>query len=148
MTITTRGRALTTVLVAGALFGLTGCAADADGSATPSGRDTQTAAQACDTVRASVQDAAAEVQRLDPGDPSSAVDAFTQVAARLGDAARAVGNRSIADLLPPLQSGFTAASADLAAIAGGDLSRLAALQSAAADIRSALAAFAAACPAT
>jgi hypothetical protein len=113
---------------------------------TPSGGDTQTTSQACETVRASVQDAAAQVQRLDPGDPSSAVTAFDEVAARLDDAAQAVGNRSVADLLPPLRSGFTTASADLSAIAGGDLSRLASLQSAAAQIQSALSAFAAACP--
>ena len=72
--------------------------------------------------------------------------AFDEVAARLDDAAQAVGNRSVADLLPPLRSGFTTASADLSATAGGDLSRLASLQSAAAQIQSALSAFAAACP--
>ncbi|WP_036291149.1 hypothetical protein, partial [Microbacterium sp. MRS-1] len=123
-------------------------AADGGTGPAPSGGDTQTTSQACETVRASVQDAAAQVQRLDPGDPSSAVTAFDEVAARLDDAAQAVGNRSVADLLPPLRSGFTTASADLSAIAGGDLSRLASLQSAAAQIQSALSAFAAACPAS
>ncbi|EPD86315.1 hypothetical protein HMPREF1529_00367 [Microbacterium sp. oral taxon 186 str. F0373] len=147
LTVTTWTPRLAAILLtAVALAGLVGCAADGGTGPAPSGGDTQTTSQACETVRASVQDAAAQVQRLDPGDPSSAVTAFDEVAARLDDAAQAVGNRSVADLLPPLRSGFTTASADLSAIAGGDLSRLASLQSAAAQIQSALSAFAAACP--
>lgn len=147
LTVTARTPRLAAILLAtAATAGLVGCAADGGTGPAPSDGDTQTTSQACETVRASVQDAAAQVQRLDPGDPSSAVTAFDEVAARLDDAARAVGNRSVADLLPPLRSGFTTASTDLSAIAGGDLSRLASLQSAAAQIQSALSAFAAACP--
>lgn len=149
LTATTRiGRIAAILLTVTAMAGLVGCAPDGGAGPTSSGGDTQTTSQACETVRASVQDAADQVQRLDAGDPSAAVSAFTEVAARLDDAARAVGNRSIADLLPPLRSGFTSASADLSAIEGGDLSRLESLQSAAAQIQSALSAFAAACPAS
>jgi len=125
---------------------LSGCAATDTGTPSPSGGDTQTVAQACATVRTSVQDAAAELQKLDPSDPKAAVDALGGVAAQLDEAARAVGNPQIAALLPPLQTGFASASADLSAIAGGDLSRLPALQTSARSIQSALAAFTDACP--
>lgn len=149
MTVTTRTPRLATILLlTAATVALGGCAAESGTGATSSAGDTQTTAQACETVRTSVQDAATQVQRLDPGDPSSAVTAFAEVVARLDDAARAVGNRSVAELLPPLRSGFATASEDLSAIAGGDLSRLGSLQSAAAQIQSALNAFAAACPAS
>ena len=147
MTVAPRRVPALAAVLALAACGLSGCAAAADGDPSPTGGDTQTVAQACETVRTSVQDAAAQLQALDPSDPKAAVGALGEVARHLDDAARAVGNREVAALLPPLQSGFAAASADLSAIAGGDLSRLPALQGAAADIQGALAAFAQACPA-
>ncbi len=137
------------IAVVGAVaLGLSGCAASSDGGSSSEKGDTQTVAQACDTVRASVQDAATRLHALDPGDPKAAVGALGEVAQHLDDAARAVGNRQVAALLPPLQSGFAAASADLSAIAGGDLSRLPSLQGTAADIQAALTAFTQACPAS
>lgn len=130
---------LAAVILAGALA-LAGCAASSP-APTPSDGDTQTVAEACDTVRAGVEDAAAQLQTLDPGDPRAAVDALGGVAERLGAAAGTVGNHEVAALLPPLQTGFASASDTLEAIAGGDLSRLTALQTTTDDIRSALAAF-------
>jgi len=135
---------LTAVCLAALAF--TGCTATGTDGPSPTGGDTQTVSQACETVRSSVQDAAEQLQRLDPSDPKAAVDALGGVAAQLDAAARVVGNHQVAALLPPLQSGFASASADLSAIAGGDLSRLAALQTSASAIQSALAAFTDACP--
>ena len=99
---------LAAVILAGALA-LAGCAASSP-APTPSDGDTQTVAEACDTVRAGVEDAAPQLQTLAPGDPRAAVDALGGVAERLGAAAGTVGNHEVAALLPPLQTGFASAS--------------------------------------
>lgn len=127
-------------------FALGGCASSSEPA--PSDGDTQTVSQACDTVRESLGDAASALATLDASNPRAAVAVLNDLATRLDAAVGAVGNHEVAALLPPLQTGFAAASDDLAAIAGGDLSRLPALQTATGDIRSALTAFTQICPAS
>ncbi|MBF4561556.1 hypothetical protein ITJ43_05345 [Microbacterium sp. VKM Ac-2870] len=126
-------------------FALGGCASSSE--PTPSGGDTQTVSQACDTVRETVGDAASALTTLDAGNPRAAVAVLSDLATELQAAVAAVGNHEVAALLPPLQTGFAAASNDLTAIAGGDLSHLPALQTATGDIQSALSTFTQICPA-
>lgn len=127
---------------------LTGCSGAADGSMTPTPTtSTQTIADACTVVRTSVADAAAQLQQLDPSNPQAAGATMSRAAEELGAAVSAVANPDVAALLPGLQSGFTQAAAALGAIAGGDLSKLPALQQATSDIQSSFADFAALCPA-
>ena len=67
-------------------------------------------------------------------------------AAAVAHAAGEIDNPEIAGLLPKLQTGFTHAADALGAIASGDLTQLAALQSATAGIQESFAAFAKLCP--
>ncbi len=116
---------------------LAGCTST--GATSPSGSptgSTQSVSAACDTVRESVADAAAQLRKLNTTDPQAAVAAMTEVADRLGKAAAAVDNADVAALLPGLQSGFAKTAEILQAIAGGDLSQLPALQQTASDIQS------------
>ncbi len=138
-------RAVLTALATACLsLTLGGCASS--GEPAPSGADTQTVSQACSTVRDTIGDAAGALTALDASDPRAAVTVFSNLATRLDAAVDAVGNHQVAALLPSLQTGFAAASADLTAIAGGDLSRLPALQKATGDLQSALTAFTQVCP--
>ena len=114
-------------------------------SPSPTSSDTQTVAEACDTVRAGVDDAVTQLRAIDPGDPQAAVAALSGVADRLGAAAGAVGNADVAALLPELQQGFAAASETLTAIAGGDLSQLPKLQQITTDIQDGFTRFAELC---
>lgn len=134
-----------TVAVSAALAGCTGTGAPASSPA-PRG-SSQSIAEACDVVRASVADAAAELQQLDATDPQAAVAAMTRVADGLGTAADAVDNADVSSLLPTLQGDFTKTADILQAIAGGDLSQLAALQQSAGDIQASFEAFSELCPA-
>lgn len=127
---------------------LTGCTGTDTSSPSPSATDsTQSVSAACDIVRESVADAAAELQHLDAADPQAAVAAMTAVADRLGTAAAAVDNADVAAALPSLQTGFTKTAEILQAIAGGDLSQLPALQQAAGDIQSSFTEFSELCTA-
>ena len=129
-----------------ALFAATlALGACAGSSPSPTSSDTQTVAEACDTVRAGVDDAVTQLRAIDPGDPQAAVTALSGVADRLGAAAGAVGNADVAALLPELQQGFAAASETLTAIAGGDLSQLPKLQQITTDIQDGFTRFAELC---
>lgn len=126
-----------------------GCAATDPAPTSPSPSDsTQSIGAACETVRASVADATAQLQNLDAADPQASVAAMTGVADELGRALSAVDNADVAAVLPGLQSGFAQAAGVLQSIAGGDLSKLPALQQATADIQSSLSAFADLCDAS
>lgn len=124
----------------------TGCTADPQGpAARPPVGDGQTAATACELVRDSVDDAAAQLQTLDTNDPQAAFEAMSRVATQLGEATAEVTNAEVAALLPDLQAGFASAAEVLQSIAGGDLSQVPALQVAAMDIQDAFGAFATVC---
>lgn len=129
-----------------ALFAATlALGACAGSTPSPTSSDAQTVAEACDTVRAGVDDAVTQLRAIDPGDPQAAVTALSGVADRLGAAAGAVGNADVAALLPELQQGFAAASETLTAIAGGDLSQLPKLQQITTDIQDGFTRFAELC---
>lgn len=131
---------LTFAIAATCGMALTACTAEPDDATTSptSTSGTQTVAEACTAVQESVQDAAASLQRLDPSDPGASLDAMNDVADSLADAAGAVDNADVAAILPELQEGFSTAADTLGAIAGGDLSRLPALQDAATAIQDSL----------
>ena len=128
---------LLTAALGGTLAGCTGTGP----SPAPSTAGSQSVADACAVVASSVQDATAELQALDAGDPQAAAESMSNVAASIGAGATAVDNADVAAVLPGLESGFTAAAEALQAIAGGDLSQLPALQQATADIQASLRAF-------
>lgn len=129
-----------------ATLGLGACSGGAPSSSpSPTSSDTQTVAEACAAVRTSVDDAVAQLQAIDPGDPNAAVTALSGVADRLSAAAGTVGNADVAALLPELQEGFAAASETLTAIAGGDLSQLPKLQQITTDIQDGFTRFAELC---
>jgi len=127
---------------------LAGCAGFGTDAPSPTPSDSaQSVEAACDVVRSSVADATTQLQQLDVTDPQASIAAMSGVADEVGQAMTAVQNADVAAILPPLQSGFAQATEVLQAIAGGDLSKLPALQQATGDIQSALADFAALCPA-
>lgn len=127
---------------------LTGCSGAGSAPASPSVTGgTQSVSAACDVVRSSVADAAEQLQSLDASDPQASISAMSGVAAELGDAIGAVDNADVAAVLPGLQAGFSQAAEVLQAIAGGDLSKLPALQQATSDIQASFADFAELCPA-
>lgn len=147
-----RTRSRATILAFGALAiaatcVLSGCTGTGSATSSPApAAGTQSVSAACDIVRTSVADAAAQLQSLDATDPQAAVAAMGQVADRLGAAASAVDNADVAALLPGLQTGFAKTAEILQAIAGGDLSQLPALQASAADIQSSFEQFSELCP--
>ena len=135
-------RGLIALTLAGTLA-LAGCAAGTGTAPTASAQDV---GAACAAVRENVADAAERLTQLDVTDPQATARVMGDVAASLSDAAGEIDNPEIAGLLPELQKGFTHAADALGAIASGDLTQLAALQSATAGIQESFAAFAKLCP--
>ncbi len=135
-------RGLIALTLAGTLA-LAGCAAGTGTAPTASAQDV---GAACAAVRENVADAAERLTQLDVTDPQASARVMGDVAASLSDAAGEIDNPEIADLLPELQKGFTHAADALGAIASGDLTQLAALQSATAGIQESFAAFTKLCP--
>ncbi|WP_336626003.1 MULTISPECIES: hypothetical protein [unclassified Microbacterium] len=135
-------RGLIALTLAGALA-LAGCTAGTGTAPTASAQDVGTA---CAAVRENVADAAERLTQLDVTDPQASARVMGDVAASLSDAAGEIDNPEIAGLLPELQKGFTHAADALGAIASGDLTQLAALQSATAGIQESFAAFTKLCP--
>lgn len=129
---------------------LSGCTAAPGGGAATTGGDsgstgTLTTSQACAAVSDAVSDAVDGFQRIDPADPTAAGEAFDDLAASLADAAAAVPQGEVGALLPRLQRDFAQAAEIMAAIAGGDLGRVADLQQPTQDIQDAFGEFAALC---
>lgn len=135
-------RGLIALTLAGTLA-LAGCAAGTGTAPTASAQDV---GAACAAVRENVADAAERLTQLDVTDPQATARVMGDVAASLSDAAGEIDNPEIAGLLPELQEGFTHAADALGAIASGDLTQLAALQSATAGIQESFAAFTKLCP--
>lgn len=135
-------RGLIALTLAGTLA-LAGCAAGTGTAPTASAQDV---GAACAAVRENVADAAERLTQLDVTDPQASARVMGDVAASLSDAAGEIDNPEIAGLLPELQKGFTHAADALGAIASGDLTQLAALQSATAGIQESFAAFTKLCP--
>lgn len=135
-------RGLIALTLAGTLA-LAGCAAGTGTAPTASAQDV---GAACAAVRENVADAAERLTQLDVTDPQASARVMGDVAASLSDAAGEIDNPEIAGLLPELQKGFTRAADALGAIASGDLTQLAALQSATAGIQESFAAFTKLCP--
>lgn len=135
-------RGLIALTLAGTLA-LAGCAAGTGTAPTASAQDV---GAACAAVRENVADAAERLTQLDVTDPQATARVMGDVAASLSDAAGEIDNPEIAGLLPELQKGFTHAADALGAIASGDLTQLAALQSATAGIQESFAAFTKLCP--
>lgn len=135
-------RGLIALTLAGTLA-LAGCAAGTGTAPTASAQDV---GAACAAVRENVADAAERLTQLDVTDPQATARVMGDVAASLSDAAGEIDNPEIAGLLPKLQTGFTHAADALGAIASGDLTQLAALQSATAGIQESFAAFTKLCP--
>lgn len=135
-------RGLIALTLAGTLA-LAGCAAGTGTAPTASAQDV---GAACAAVRENVADAAERLTQLDVTDPQASARVMGDVAASLSDAAGEIDNPEIAGLLPELQTGFTHPADALGAIASGDLTQLAALQSATAGIQESFAAFTKLCP--
>ena len=135
-------RRIIALTLAGTLA-LAGCAAGTDAAPTA---PTQDVGAACAAVREKVADAADRLAQLDVTDPQASARVMGDVAASLSAAVGEIDNPEMARLLPDLHTGFTHAANALEAIASGDLSQLAALQSATEGIQDSFAAFTKLCP--
>ena len=129
MTTTHMNRRLATVAItAAAILGLSACAGSPTGGSAAPAEKTQSVAEACATIADTMEDATSEFQSMDMENMDSVVDAMNAATESLDEAASNVTNEEVAELLPQLQEMFVKVSEGMAAIADGDLEKLAEFQ--------------------
>lgn len=107
----------------------------------PGGSPDQSVAEACATVNDTLTDAAAGLQQIDPADPGAATTTLHGIADGIGEAADAISNAEVSALLPDLESAFQAAADSMAALAAGDATRAAELNTAIGEVQSSITEF-------
>lgn len=129
-----RTSAAVSLLTVVGIFTLSACAPDAAPSPVAS---ESSLASACAAVQETTAAAADRLGQMDAADPAGALEALTAAATDIGGALDTARTTALEPALQRVHDGFTATSDALGKIGGGDLTQLAALQSAVSETQAA-----------
>ena len=141
-------RLIALTLAATAMFGLTACtgggsetpdsAASSGGAAAP---DSQSVEDACAAVNDTIQSVSDDFANVTAENPAEAATAFQSAADAIDEASAQVGNAEVAALLPDLKTAFEKTGEAMAALAEGDTSKVAEMQTLATDLQGSITSF-------
>lgn len=140
-------RLITLALAATAVFGLSACtgggdaAPSDDASSGGSASSSQTVEEACAAVNDTIQSVSDDFANVSAENPEEAATAFQAAAEAIGQASSQVGNAEVSALLPDLEVAFQKTGEAMEALAAGDASKLAEMQTLAADLQGSITSF-------
>lgn len=145
-------RLIAVALAATAMFGLTACtgggsekpdggASTSESSAPAAAPDSQSVEDACAAVNATIQGVSDDFANASAENPAETAAAFQSAADAIGEASAQVGNPEVAALLPDLQTAFEKTGEAMGALAEGDTSKMAEMQTLATDLQASITSF-------
>lgn len=143
-------RLITLALAATAMLGLSACTgggatpsddASSNGSSGGSASSSQSVEEACAAVNDTIQSVSDDFANISAENPAEAATAFRAAADAISEASAQVGNAEVSALLPDLQVAFEKTGEAMGALAEGDASKLAEMQTLAADLQGSITSF-------